>query len=136
MKTRRTDWPSCLAAYIAQSRRTPFEWGQHDCCQFSRKGIIAITDEDPAKAWGIPAYSTAKEALKVLSAHGGVAALPARAGFALITPKRARRGDLAMAIFSRREALGIVQGERVAFAGIDGLVFIAVGECTAAWRVG
>lgn len=129
---RRPDWPVRLDAFIEQRRRTPFAWGVHDCCQFAREGVRALTGVDPAKGWGLRRYTTAKGAASTLKRLGGVAAIPERAGcMRLPRVALAQRGD----IVEREGVLGICVGAHVAMPGATGLIFTSLLDCTSAWRV-
>ena len=78
-----------LAALVAEWSARPFCWGATDCCQFAR-----------AAAWQIhgvvvdsPAYTTEREARRVLDRLGGYAGLLHRAGFTGRPLAAAARGD-------------------------------------------
>ena len=135
MTPRRPNWPPLLAGYFAARRNMPFAWGVHDCCQFARRAIEAITGTDPAAAWDLPVYSTALPALRYLRAQGGLEALPVKAGFTAIPIARAGRGDIVLADFAGAPVLGVCAGALAAFPGKTKLVFVPTLQCRGAWRV-
>jgi hypothetical protein len=137
MNTRVEEWPSRLAAFIEQRRRTPFAWGVHDCCQFARAAVRIIRGRDITlgRRLGLRRYRTARTGLKLLEQLGGVAAIPARCGLAEINVKLAQRGDVVSAPFPAGDALGVCLGQDSAFPGERGLLFIPTLECQRAWRV-
>ncbi len=133
---RRVDnWPSAFHALLEQHRRTPFAWGVHDCCQFARKGILAIAGNDVAADWNLPSYTTAAQAAAVIEQLGGLEALPARAGLEEVAPKLAQRGYVMLADFEGRPTLGLCSGLKSAFAGKDGLVWLRTLDCRRAWKL-
>lgn len=131
------DWPDRFARYLLARHATPFEWGKHDCCQFARGNALAITGRDVACGLGIRPYKTANGALRQLQRVGGIEQLPVRAGLTEVPLAYAQRGDLALGMFGfdGRGALGVVVGDKVAFAGPAGLEFRALLECRKAWRI-
>jgi hypothetical protein len=142
MSKRLPTWPRALTLALEQHRRTPFAWGSHDCCQFSRHAIAMMRGgEDPAEQFGLQPYDTAAGAAAEL-ARLGLASLedvPAACGFAEIPVALAGRGDLVARDFTLEgkpsPTLGIVEGRTAAFPGPAGLVFCPVLECRRAWRV-
>lgn len=131
------DWPARYAAYLQARHAMPFQWGVHDCCQFSRGNIVALTGRDPAATWRLRPYKTARGALGQLRRLGGIEALPAKAGLVEITLAYAGRGDLALGEDpdDGELVLGVVTGARTAFPTRIGLVFSPTLSCKRAWRV-
>jgi hypothetical protein len=131
------DWPARLAAYLLERHRTPFAWGTHDCCQFARAAARAITGRDIARGLGLRRYTSAQGALRQLVRLGGIDHLPARAGLAEVPLTYAQRGDLVLgAVGPRQElALGVVIGDKAAFAAPQGLEHRPVLECVRSWRI-
>ena len=117
MTNRVSNWPAKLTAYIHARRSMEFAWGTHDCCQFARGAVAATTGVDPAAAWSLPEYHTCLSALRILKLNGGLAALPLKAGLQEISILRAGRGDIVLAPFGKREALGVCVGPLAAFPG-------------------
>lgn len=46
---RRNDWPTELANFLLKTRKTPFKWGENDCCLFAANAILAMGGDDVAK---------------------------------------------------------------------------------------
>jgi hypothetical protein len=130
---RRPNWPAALHAILEQRRCTPFAWGSHDCCQFARRAIEAMTGTDPLP--GVPQYATAREAILILRILGGIEALPDQAGLGEVRLSLAGRGDLMSCQTGRHIALGICIGRQAAFAGKAGLVYWPTMSCRKAWKV-
>jgi hypothetical protein len=132
-KPRAGNWPAALTAFVAQRRCTIFAWGMQDCCQFARRAIEAMTGADPLPE--VQAYSTAREAIRMLRDLGGIEALPDRAGFGEVRLTMAGRGDIVSCQTGHHLALGICLGRDAAFAGKAGLVYLPTLSCRKAWKV-
>lgn len=133
---RRPDWSNRFTALIMQHQRMPFAWGVQDCCQFGRKGIIAVRGKDPAKRWKLRPYKTARGALGQLKRLGGIEQLPARAGLEEIALTYAQRGDLILGEVKPGElSFGICTGYTTAYAGEKGLAYHPTISAMRAWRV-
>lgn len=46
---RANDWPTELANFLLTTRKTPFKWGENDCCLFAANAILAMGGNDVAK---------------------------------------------------------------------------------------
>ena len=46
---RANDWPTELANFLLTTRKTPFKWGENDCCLFAANAILAMGGDDVAK---------------------------------------------------------------------------------------
>ncbi|MCK7458509.1 DUF6950 family protein [Idiomarina aminovorans] len=46
---RTNDWPTELANFLLKTRKTPFKWGENDCCLFAANAIIAMGGQDVAE---------------------------------------------------------------------------------------
>lgn len=46
---RKNDWPTELANFLLKTRKTPFKWGENDCCLFAANAILAMGGDDVAK---------------------------------------------------------------------------------------
>ncbi|MDP1580655.1 MAG: hypothetical protein Q8M02_10270 [Candidatus Didemnitutus sp.] len=135
MSARLNDWPERLAALIKARRSMPFAWGSHDCCQFARAGITAITGQDPARGFGLRRYRTERAAAAILRRLGGIEALLGRAGFVEIRIALAQRGDV-MLLRCPSPTLGLCLGTEVAVPTADGLTFYPALQAARAWRIG
>lgn len=133
---RHLDWPERLAAFIESRRRSPFAWGQHDCCLFAADEVLALTGTDlAAELRG--AYRTAEEAVQVLRRVGGCGALAARHLPEYARPLMAQRGDVVSVDLDGRETLGVVAGNGCwAAPGEGGLLFRPMAEVLRVFAVG
>lgn len=123
---------SALAAYLAEGRTKPWQWGQHDCCAW------------PARWAGLdlPDYASEAEAEAMLCEAGGLVALVDRAaaGKAEEVPARdVQPGDVGVIDLVAPD-LGMVEvgaiwtGQRWAFAPLAGGIAATHAECRKAWR--
>jgi hypothetical protein len=126
------DWQTRLQALIQQRLVQPFAWGSHDCCLFVCDGIEAITGHDPAA--DLRGYSTEREALRILQAHGGVLGLAeARAGES-IPVLAAQVGDVGLLPIDGRDTLALCGGAHWLAPGAVGLVAVPLDMASDAWR--
>ena len=140
---RRHDWPERLTAFIESRKKTPFIWGEHDCCMFSCDAIVAITGMDPARRFrGL--YRDRRSAARVLREIYGdglehtMECIAKELGAEEIEPMTAQRGD-ACCVYEegRPAAFGICVGNKVALANAPfGLFFAPLETIQRAWRVG
>lgn len=128
------DWPTRLFAYIAQRRRMPFAWGTHDCCQFARRAVEAITGEDPAAGLDLLEYTDAAGAAAYLAEHP-IESIPAAAGLQEIPVLRAQRGDIVLMPSGEHLVLGVCLGGYIAGPGATELEHIPLRRAVKAWRV-
>lgn len=139
------DWPVCLDAYLMERATAPFVFGEHDCCQFARGAVEAMTGINVMAS--VPAYKTAKRAAAVQAKLGAglgdaVAAVLEPQGFEPIAPLMAQRGDFVVGHVVGEtgtviEAAGIVglDGVTAYFAGDKQLVKVPLKDCFRAWRI-
>ncbi|EJL77363.1 hypothetical protein PMI15_04685 [Polaromonas sp. CF318] len=136
--TRYPDWPRRLTEHLAAVKRTPFIWGQHDCCTFAAGAVIAMTGTDAIAPWR-GKYTSQRGAARFIAAAGGLHALTCTVmGEPMQTPALAGRGDLVM--FEMVEpygpqALGICVGAQIAAPGPQGMVLLPISVASAAWKV-
>ena len=136
--TRDPHWVRLLHEFIESRRRTPFRWGEQDCCTFAADAVRALTGVDPiADLRGT--YATEAEADAVLAAHGGLEAMAVRAaqaaGLPEGNPTLAHRGDIALVRNGNQMLLGVLTGVHVAVPGMNGLHFVRRSMITRAWSV-
>lgn len=133
--TRRADWKQQLIQYMADSARTPFKPGVHDCALFAAGAVFAMTDVDFAADFR-GKYRTLKSGLKLLQSAGFAdhAALAASL-FPEVHPAFAVPGDLAVVPDGQGDALGIVQGPAIYVLGMDGLGLVSLLAARRAFRV-
>ena len=125
------NWPSKLAAAVAEAEQVPFKWGTNDCAAFAARCEIAITGETKF-ADLLGGYKTERGAVGRLR----------RAGFDCIEdivaarlpevhPNFAQRGDVVLV----GAAIAIVIGDVAVLPGDDGLVRYPRESHRRAWRV-
>jgi hypothetical protein len=126
------DWQPRLQSLIQQRLEQPFAWGQHDCCLFVCDGIEAITGIDPAA--DLRGYSTEREAVRILHAHGGVRGLAEQRAGQAVPVLSAQVGDVGLLPLDGRDTLALCGGAHWLAPGADGLVALPLDAATAAWR--
>ncbi len=131
---RREDWPLRLSAYVDGHRTTAFAWGVHDCAQFARGAIEAMTGEDPARVLDLPAYTSALGAARYLR-RLPLEQIPLAVGLEPITPLKAQRGDIVLIRSAGRPVLGVCLGPLIASPGAQGTEYLPLRSAEKAWRV-
>lgn len=126
------DWQPRLQALIQQRLAQPFSWGAHDCCLFVCDGIEAITGHDPAA--DLRGYSTEREALRLLQAHGGVRGLAESRAGESVPVLAAQVGDVGLLPLDGRDTLALCGGAHWLAPGAAGLVALPLDTAVAAWR--
>ena len=132
------DRQRALSAFLASTARTPFAWGQDDCCLFLANWAIALGYPDPA-AHLRGRYATEIGCARVLTREGGISAVVAdcarRAG--LVVTDAPRLGDVgvveAPTANGVRAAGAICLGQRWATRG-DGIV-VGARRVLQAWAL-
>lgn len=127
------DWQVRLEAFAKERAAMPFAWGSNDCCLFAAAGVEAQTGV--VLMPDARGYSTAREALRILEAHGGLRAFATLALGPEIPPKLAAVGDVVMVRMGEAEALGICNGGVVIGPGLQGMEVAGMNAALAAWRV-
>jgi len=135
MSTRRHEWPELLAAYVAERRRAPFEWGTHDCCKFAAGAVEAITGENPMHAIH---YTNEIGALRLIAEAGGQleSLVTAFIGQPLPTIAQAKRGDVVLSDLGNGPTVGVCLGATSAYAAPVGLLMHPTAHARLAWRIG
>lgn len=131
------DWPVRLDAAVEAARLRPHRWGQHDCALWAASVVHELTGVDPA-AHLRGTYTSKIGALRVMADHGDLITLGGNALGASVPIAMAGRGDVCLGRFDENHGgvcLGICIGDRVAFTGLDGLVFVPLLDCELAWHV-
>jgi hypothetical protein len=123
-----------LEELIAARMRTPFQWGEHDCCLWAADAVQAQTGVDHAAEFR-GGYETAAGALRALDAAGGLASLAARAGEP-VPPLLAGLGDVGVVMVDGTDVLGVCAGPVWLVAATNGLAAVAFDACSTAWKVG
>jgi len=134
----KTNWRVYLDALLFTRLQTPFNWGTNDCALFAADAVRDTTGEDLAA--NLRGYTTARQALRIISAHGGLQAIATRALGEPLPPTYACTGDVALVPASnagKRLALAVcVSAERAASPGAAGLQFVPMRHAHCVWRVG
>jgi hypothetical protein len=126
-------WQREFDAFVASRMRTPFCWGQHDCCLFAADAVKAITGIDRAAPWR-GTYFTELQAARVLKDLGGLAALASQAGDER-PPLSAQLGDIGLVFDGSRELLGVCVGPNWLVPGTYGLAALPLRAGRRAWSV-
>lgn len=130
------DWPEKLAEFIHARTEKVFEWGQNDCAIFAADGIHAITEIDVAADLR-GTYSTASQAVDIVTARGGLEAIATSVlGEPMENKLMIQRGDVALVKINGRESLTICIGSELAGPGVDfGVVLIPIMDAIKVWKV-
>lgn len=129
-------WATALNNAIDAERAKDFEWGLSDCSLFVADCVNAMTGVDWAADFR-GHYSTAKGSLLALRKYGkGTLYKTMDHYFARHTSiLMARRGDVVVMESEIGQCLGICIGATVAFRSPDGVVFMPLTKCVAAWVI-
>lgn len=132
-------WRAAFDKQVDDLRRTPFEWGVHDC----GVGLVgsltkAIVGEDKASKFK-GRYKTASGAYRVVKSEGfeNLGDLAASI-LTEIHPSEVQIGDIAAIPDggALKYALGVVNGDRVLVLREEGLGTVDLSETKRAFRVG
>lgn len=139
-------WEQALVGFTISRMRTPWAWGEHDCCIFAADAIKTVTGEDLAEDFR-GQYGTETEAFRLLADLGYAdlgALVSSRLPEIIVdgqpAPQFAQRGDVVL--IGREwnehgEALAICDGRSVVGPRIPrGLEIIPMRYVARAWRVG
>lgn len=129
------DWPLRLEAFVRARRHQPFAWGQQDCALLAADCVLALAGVDLAPP-ALRAHRSARQALRLLQQHGGLAQL-AHATLGPACPvAQATVGDLLLTRSQGRPMLAICNGSSALAPGALGLVSLGLQDVSHAWRVG
>jgi len=146
---RSPQWERDYHNFLIARAKTPFVWGQNDCCLFPADAIQAFTGVDPAADFR-GKYSTEAEALALIhSVTGGSTVEDAAAWCAqkhgLVewtrngapSPLFAQRGDLVVLNDDGNLIAGVVhlKGTHAVTVGAEGLKLLSIRAIKRAWRV-
>ena len=128
------NWRVYLDAVLHARRRAPFAWGSNDCAIFAADCVRAQTGVDLAD--GLRGQN-ARQAIRTVRRHGGIAALATRALGPACDARWASLGDVVLLYAGKREALGVCIGDgELVGPGPAGLALLPMSAALAAWRVG
>jgi len=126
------DWLDQLEAYLAQTAREPFAWGQHDCLLDTSAMIGAMTGVDRAKQYR-GKYDDKKSGLALARALGFKDHIEGlSAGLEQIATGHADVGDL---VELPGHTAGIVQGRYIWAMAEQGRALVPYGNAKRAWRI-
>lgn len=132
---RKPDWNARLHAYVDSVKRSPFDWGEHNCASFVVGAVEAMTGERLVSGYG---FKTERGALSAMKREGfDNLADMAASKLPEIHISKARIGDVA-AIPTDTPfgyALGIVNGEMIMALRPDGMGLAPLLTATRAFRV-
>lgn len=131
---RRHDWPEQLAEYLDACRDAAFVWGEHDCCRFAAKAVLAMTGRDYMFDY---TYRGELGARRLIQRAGSLDVLLRRAlGDPLPSVAQAGRGDVVLAELELGPTVGICVGPLCAFAREPaGVTFRSLRAAQHAWRI-
>jgi hypothetical protein len=140
--TRVPDWETKLAQYVHANLRTPFAWGEFDCCLFACNCVQAVTGTDLAADFR-GRYATLADAYRLIKdyAGGGVAELADKKALEYQLPEVplnfASPGDVVLVNQITGDALGIVDtgGVDVLASGVSAIVRVPRSGWKKAWRI-
>jgi hypothetical protein len=129
------DWNASLHVYVDAVKRSPFDWGAHNCATFAAGAVEAMTGENLAKGYR---FKTERGALSAMMREGfNNLADMAASKLPEIHISQARIGDIA-AIPTDTPfgfVLGIVNGEMILALRPDGMGLAPLLSATRAFRV-
>lgn len=134
----KNNWPRHLTAALEAAMLRPFAWGRHDCCLFAADCVIAMTGDDPMKAFRgkYVDRETALAALKEISGSSLYNVMRKKFGH----PRPPKRGDIVYQVFEDGPTLGICDGVLCWFVGEEGkregLVSLPTSEIKRGFRCG
>lgn len=126
-------WRIRFDALVAARLRTPFAWGQHDCCLWAADSVLCTTGTDPA-ADVRGHYNNATQAARLLADLGGLGAVGARAGTPVL-PLAACVGDVGVVAMEGRATLAVCCGALWLAPAAAGLAALPLSAGVMAWRV-
>lgn len=127
-------WEMRLDALLYSRRRTPFQWGIHDCALFAADAVLAVTGLDHAAELR---GKGSRESLRFTAGQGGLCAIATRALGQPQPASDAREGDIVLMPAGRRVGLSVCMTEKlVVGAAPVGLAWMPLRDGLFSWRVG
>jgi len=108
------NWDQCLRDFLITHKKTPFQWGEWDCCLFSDSAIKAMTGENlipDELIW--EDEPSARQAIKGYGRTLGKSIEKAAMAKGLVRVKEAQKGDLVVIKENGSEVAGISYGANV-----------------------
>lgn len=129
------DWRYHLEEAFFEARKTPFEWGSHDCATFSSKCIGRATGEAfEARVKSRYQWKNKREALKLLRKKTLMEMASDIMGPSSPV-NECMGGDLILVKNNGHLLLGIHDGHGVVCAGDKGLVKLELEDAVCGWRI-
>ena len=133
------DWERGLNSLIDSKRKTKFKWGQHDCFTFAVEAMRSIgVDHDVIKDFR-GKYKTTKEASKIIASYkDGMKGLAHSLlkDYPQLRLQSAKRGDIVLVQWGKKQVMGVCVGASVACLGPDGLEFVSLKHAITVWGIG
>lgn len=134
-----SNWPAELQSFIKEHENKAFDWAKNNCALFACNWMLRLTGVDAAVGLRKKCRS-AKSTLQMLKDGGGLLKIAtercARFGWKSVPYKFAQRGDLVLAQAPDvGVALGICCGQRAAFPGKSGIVYLEMSAALVTWRI-
>ena len=131
---RKPGWEVDLSTWVEQIQRRKFEWGKLDCALMAAECIEVIAGTHPHPEL-IGSYHSPIGAMRVIHAHGSLTEILDRI-LKRVEVDHARKGDIILCQFGRKETLGICYGARIIIMGQECPVMVGTGEVKKlkAWR--
>lgn len=131
---RLSDWQTRLTAYLAQTEKTAFRPGRHDCALFVAGAVAAMTGVDHARGWR--GYRSLKSGQAKLAAAGYADHIALIASVLdECPPAFAQVGDLAVVDGDGGDAMGVVMGEVIAVLRPSGRGYVPLMAAKRVFRV-
>lgn len=130
------NWPLALAEFIHSVQRSPFVWGELDCCLFVARTVEAMTGTNPASLF--TPYDSEAGAMALLEEHGGFVGLLTHAfGEPMENKALMGRGDVCVVAFGDGSELrcGVCNGPRVVTFDRHGIESATLSAVVKAWSI-
>jgi len=132
---RKPGWEGILQQEIQKANTSEFNWGTNDCTSWSFKVLSKISDTDEIQ-YISELYTNKKSALKIWAEKSILDRVIERIGKPRCNLMLTKRGDLVLEDNNNLgETLGICIGNKVAFLGEEGLVYISLMKCKYSWEI-
>lgn len=140
--TRIPTWNTALADFIHGRLKSPFVWGQNDCCLFACDAVLAVTGIDLASQFR-DKYSDTRSACNLIKSYagGGLAEFADKVaeenGIKEVELNYATGGDVVLVTGDQGDTLGIVElnGREVLATGPEGLMRLPRANWKKAWKI-
>ena len=131
---RLTNWHEALCERIAEDRRRPFAWGEHDCVLWAANVVLAMTGQDLATRYR-GRYRNALGASRLIKRLGGMDAILCAVLGHPIAPLYARAGDVGIVENAGADVIAVCVGMDWIAPTASGLGTVPFTAARSAWRV-